>query len=120
MTSVVFLDDGSVWERHLSKNKIKWIQKPNANRSTPLKEILGYFKTTMTYLPIDTISNLVNPLVIYSPGYPYYYMTDHERERHGYIQCDCCSIRNSCGKKKQFKSKPIIKLGTRIRKIVNV
>ena len=108
MTSVVFLDDGSVWERHLSKNKRQWIQKPNANRNTPLEEILGHFKTNMTYLPVERILNFVNPLVIYSSGYPYDYMTAIERERHGYIQCDCCPIGKSCGRKKPFKTKPII------------
>ena len=109
MTSVVFLDDGSVWERHLSKNKTQWIQKANVNKNTPLEEILGYFKTSSVELPVERILNIVNPLVIYSSGFPYDYMTDIERERHGYIQCDCCPNGKSCGKKKPFKTKPVIR-----------
>ena len=98
MENIVFLDDGSVWERKIVNSKTtKWIQKERQYSQEPFDEVLKYFKTDALNLNADGIINLVDTSLIYSPGYPYDYMNDSERKRHGYIQCNCCQKGKSCG-----------------------
>ena len=82
---IVILDDGSLWKRTKSSNKI----------------------TTWTHLLLNAIDrykfiNLYHNCIIqnsniYKEGYPYWYMSNEERIKHGYIQCNCCELGKSCG-----------------------
>ena len=101
----VYLDDGSLWER--SSNK--WILKKMSTHHDPLDDILTDFKTDVNNLQIDQIQNFFDSSLIYSPGFPYEYMNDIERKRHGYIQCTCCKIGKSCGNLRYIKKKILVR-----------
>lgn len=82
---IVILDDGSLWEKkRLTNKKIKWFHL--------------FIKAIERYKFIKLYSKcIVQNRDIYKEGYPYWYMSNNERIKYGYIQCKCCEIGKSCG-----------------------
>tara|TARA_Y100000816_G_scaffold290518_1_gene279408 strand:+ start:2005 stop:2319 length:315 start_codon:yes stop_codon:yes gene_type:complete len=101
-----FLDDGSFWKKTVSKKIIKWTHIPRFQKEKkPYNGILETFNEPWYNIPFDKIDNFCDSSLIYSPGYPYEYMNEKEREHHGYIQCLCCPTGHSCGKLRYSKRK---------------